>query len=90
MKLLPILNTYSTVLLDQISADKVDEVLNLRLPQSVIVQEIISALGSQSYISGKIHYAKPSAFAILDLIIQSPGCMVEVEGFREKVLGLRQ
>lgn len=76
MHLLPILNTYDAVLLDQISADKVDEVLNLRLPPSVIIQEIVSALSSQSYISRKVVYAKPPTFAILNLIMQLPGYMV--------------
>ena len=86
MKLLPILEKYDTVLLDQISADKVDEAITLRLPQSVIIQEIISALSSQSYISNKILYGKPPTFGILNLILQSPDFMAEVEGFRAKVL----
>ncbi len=86
MKLQHILEKYDTALLDQISADKVDETINLRLPQSVIIQEIISALSSQSYISNKILYCKPPAFAILNLIIQAPDFMVEVESFRVKVL----
>jgi hypothetical protein len=86
MKLLPILETYDTVWLDQLSADKVDEAINLRLPQSVIIQEIISALSSQSYISNKILYSKPPTFAILNLILQSPAFTVEVEGFQSRVL----
>jgi hypothetical protein len=86
MKLSQILEKYDTALLDQISADKVDEMLSLRLPPSVIIQEIISALSSQSYISNKILYCKPPAFAILNLIIQSPEYTVEIESFRIKVL----
>src|SRR5690349_8343596 len=85
MKLLEILNAYDTVTLDQISADKVDEVLSLKLPPSVITQEIISALSSQSYISKKILYAKPPTFAILNLVLQSPDYMTKVEGFRDNV-----
>jgi len=86
MKLIEILTTYDTSSLDQISADKVDEVLNLRLPPSVIMQEIVSALSSQSYISKKILYSKPPSFALLNLVLQSPGYMVEIEGFKELVL----
>ncbi|PWV49512.1 BREX system ATP-binding domain-containing protein [Chitinophaga sp. S165] len=86
MKLVNILENYDTTLLDQLSADKVDEAISLRLPHSVVIQEIISALSSQSYISDKITYAKPPTFAILNLILQSPSCMVEVEGFRTRVL----
>ena len=72
MKLIHILEKYDTALLDQISADKVDEAISLRLPQPVIIQEIISALSSQSYIANKILYCKPPAFAILNLIFYSP------------------
>lgn len=86
MKLSELLENYDTELLDRISADKVDEAIGLRLPTSVIIQEIISALSSQSYISGKIQYAKPPVFAILNLILQSPGRMVAIEGFRDRVL----
>ena len=86
MKLLHILEKYDTALLDQISADKVDEAINLRLPQPVIIQEITSALSSQSYISNKILYGKPPTFAILNLILQSPDFMVEAEGFQARVL----
>lgn len=86
MKLVDILSGYDTTLLDQLSADKIDEAISLRLPQPVIVQEITSALSSQSYISDKVLYAKPPAFSILNLILQSPSYMVEVEGFRTRVL----
>lgn len=86
MKLLSILEIYDAALLDQLSADKIDEAISLRLPQQVIVQEIISALSSQSYISDKILYAKPPTFAILNLILQSPSFMANIEDFRAKVL----
>jgi hypothetical protein len=86
MKLLQILENYDEGLLDQISSDKVDEAVNLRLPKAVIVQEIISALGSQSYISAKILYGKPPVYAILNLILQAPGFIVDVDGFRTNVL----
>lgn len=85
MKLHEILETYDTQLLDQISADKVDEAITLRLPATVIMQEIISALSSQSYISSKILYARPPGYAILNLILQSPDYTIETEGFQNKV-----
>ena len=40
MKILEILEKYSDAAIDQLAADKVDESANLRLPRSVIVQEI--------------------------------------------------
>lgn len=86
MKLLNVLESYETAMLDQLAADKVDEAISLRLPQTVVIQEIMSALSSQSYISDKILYGKPPMYAILNLILQAPDFMVEVEGFRTKVL----
>jgi hypothetical protein len=86
MKLLQILEGYDTILLDQISSDKVDETISLRLPQLVIIQEIVSALSSQSYISDRILYAKPPTFAILNLVLQSQDCIVEVDGFKTRAL----
>ncbi|GAB2678169.1 hypothetical protein GCM10027036_34760 [Flavihumibacter cheonanensis] len=86
MNLQEILLKYDTVVLDQISSDKVDEAINLRLPQPVIVQEIVSALSSQSYISDKILYSRPPTYAILNTILQSPGYLSDVEGFKARVL----
>lgn len=86
MNLQEILLKYDTVVLDQISSDKVDEAINLRLPQPVIVQEIVSALSSQSYISDKILYGRPPTYAILNSILQSAGYMSDVEGFKARVL----
>jgi len=81
-----IVEKYDNALLDQISADKIDEAISLRLPQSVIIQEIVSALSSQSYISGKLLYAKPPTFAIVNLVLQSNGFAIEAADFQQKVL----
>ncbi len=86
MKLEQIVEKYDTALLDQISADKIDEAISLRLPQPVVIQEIGSALSSQSYISGKLLYARPPTYAIVNLILQAPGCKMEAGDFHQKVL----
>ena len=88
MKLIEILETYDPAVLDLISADKVDEAITLRLPQSIVIQEIISALSSQSYVFGKIQYGKPPTFAILNTILQSEQFTVPVDGFKERVLAV--
>ncbi|HMQ70410.1 MAG TPA: DUF2791 family P-loop domain-containing protein [Ignavibacteria bacterium] len=87
MKLNTILEKYSDVLLDQISSDKVQEALTLRLPRSVITQEIISALSSLSYISDKLTNSKPPTYAFLKIILSEENYSVPIDGFREKVLG---
>lgn len=87
MKLTHLLASFDTATLDQISTDKIDEAISLRLPQQVIVQEIVSALSSQSYISGRVLYGKPPTFAMLNLILQASDYSVPIEGFRDQVLG---
>jgi len=86
MKLQEILNQYNDALLDQISTDKIDSAVNLRLPRVVVIQEITSALSSLSYISEKISSSKPPTFAFLKLIMNSPDLQVDIEGFRDKVI----
>jgi hypothetical protein len=88
MKINTILEQYSDVLLDQISSDKIQESVTLRLPRSVVTQEIISALCSLSYISDKLSTTKPPTFAFLKLLLSSENYSVPVDGCREKVLGL--
>lgn len=85
MDLNSILQTYDSSLIDQIATDKIDETISLRLPHAVVTQEIASALGSLSYVSGKITFAKPPAFAFIDLLMQSPNYSEAIEGFKEKV-----
>ncbi|MBO9633611.1 MAG: hypothetical protein J7578_10885, partial [Chitinophagaceae bacterium] len=86
MKLSAILENYETVLLDQISADKVDETINLRLPRTAIIQEVTAALCSLSYISEKVTYAKPPTYAMLNLLLHAPNYRLPAEGFRESVV----
>jgi len=86
MKLADILNSYSDSALDQIASDKIDEAVNLRLPRSVIIQEINSALSSLSYISNTLNPTKPPAYSFLNLILSSPDYSIPVEGFQELVL----
>ncbi|MBK8383082.1 MAG: DUF2791 family P-loop domain-containing protein [Ignavibacteria bacterium] len=54
----------------------------------VIIQEIISALGSLSYITNALNPTKPPAFSFLNLILSSPNYSVPVDGFQERVLNM--
>lgn len=85
MTLKEILQGYDSSLLDQISADKIDEVVSLRLPTPVAIQEIVAALSSLSYISDKVVYAKPPTYAFLQVLLHTKENTMEIEGFREKV-----
>ncbi|TVM02704.1 MAG: hypothetical protein CV087_08980 [Candidatus Brocadia sp. WS118] len=86
MKILEILKKYSDAAIDQLAADKVDESANLRLPRTVIVQEIASALSSLTYVAGALAPSRPPTYAFIKLLLEAPDYRLPVEGYQEKVL----
>ncbi|MGD9159417.1 MAG: DUF2791 family P-loop domain-containing protein [Desulfobacteraceae bacterium] len=86
MKILEILEKYSDAAIDQLAADKVDESANLRLPRTIIVQEIVSALSSLTYIAGALAPSRPPTYAFIKLLLEAPDYILPVEGYQEKVL----
>ena len=88
MKLMEILEKYSDPAIDQLASDKVDESANLRLPRSVILQEIQAALSSLSYVASSLAPSRPPTYEFIKLILDSPGHMLPVEGFQEKVMSI--
>ena len=86
MKLTEIIEKYSDSAIDQIAADKVDESANLRLPRSVIIQEIKAALSSLSYVASALAPSRPPTYAFIKLLLDAQNHMLPVEGFQEMVL----
>lgn len=86
MKIIEIIEKYSDAAIDQIATDKVNESANLRLPRSIVIQEISAALSSLSYVATALAPAKPPTYAFIKLLIDAPNHMLPVEGFQEKVL----
>lgn len=86
MKISEILEKYSDVAIDQLAADKVDESANLRLPRNIVVQEIISALTSLTYVAEALAPSKPPTYAFIKLLLDARDYMLPVEGFQEKVM----
>ncbi|OGU59396.1 MAG: hypothetical protein A2V66_16125 [Ignavibacteria bacterium RBG_13_36_8] len=86
MKLNEILKKYSDGAIDQIASDKVEESANLRLPRSVVIQEITAALSSLSYVASALAPARPPTYAFIKLLIDAPNHILPIEGFQEKVL----
>ncbi|MFZ5480466.1 MAG: BREX system ATP-binding domain-containing protein [Myxococcota bacterium] len=86
MKLDDLLREYPDDALDRLAADKIDEVAGLRLPRLVLVQEIIAALSSLSYVARALAPARPPTYAILETLLDAPDHRVTAEGFREAVL----
>ena len=83
MRLNEILSQYSDEALDRLAADKVDEVANLRLPRSVLAEEIAVALASLSYVAQALAPTRPPTYAFLSLLLREPGHARPIEGFRE-------
>jgi hypothetical protein len=86
MKILEILEKYSDAAIDQLAADKVDESAHLRLPRTVILQEIASALSSLTYVAGALAPSRPPTYAFIKRLLEAPDYMLSVEGYQEKVL----
>jgi len=86
MKLLKILENYSDTAIDQIAADKVDESANLRLPRSVIIQEVSSALSSLTYVASALAPARPPTYAFIKILLESTNHSSPIEGFQAKVV----
>ncbi len=86
MKLIQILEKYSDPAIDQLSTDKVDESASLRLPRSVIMQEIQAALSSLSYVASVLDPSRPPTYAFIKLLLHASNHMQPVEGFQEKVI----
>jgi len=85
MKVQEILEQYSDTALDKLSADKVEEAVNLRLPRAVIVQEVTAALSSLTYVAKVLAPTRPPTYAFLKCLLETPGYSLPIEGFQEKV-----
>ena len=72
MKTAEVLDSYADGDSDQLAADKVDEVSNLRLPRPVLIDEIAEALGSQSYVAAALAPIRPPAYACIKLLLDAP------------------
>ena len=59
MEITKILDGYSDEALDQLATDKIEEISNLRLPRSVLIQEIANALSSLSYVANALAPTRP-------------------------------
>lgn len=86
MRLREILSRYPEDSLDQLARDKLDEVANIRLPRSVLEQEIASALSSFSYIADVLAASHPPTYAFLKLLMEAPGHTAYAAHYRDAVM----
>jgi hypothetical protein len=87
VKVVEILEGYSDEALDRLASDKIEEISNLRLPRSVLIHEIATALSSLSYVGAALAPTRPATYAFVKLLLDVPDHTLDVQGFREKVLG---
>ncbi len=86
MKTTEILEHYTDTSLDKISTDKMDEAINLRLPRSVVIQEVSEALNSLTYVGKVLAPAKPPTYSFLKILLEARNYSCPIEGFQEKVI----
>ncbi|MGA7303823.1 MAG: SAP domain-containing protein, partial [Rhodothermales bacterium] len=85
MKLREILSFSDENSLERFVADKIDDVVHLRLPKEVLIDEIADTVASYSYVSQAIGTRHPPCFEILDLLMKSEGNQIPIASFRRLV-----
>lgn len=71
--------------LEHLARERLSQVTDIRLPQTVLVDELAEVLGSSAYVSTHVGLRHPPCFAILDLLMNAPDHTLPTEGFRQKV-----
>ena len=80
------LNHLSDDELNTLARDKFEEVPNVRLPRSVLEQEILEALGSFAYVADTLVGSRPPTYAFIKLLMEAPGHIVSIDGFAQQVI----
>lgn len=86
MELQDILSQYSDENLDRLAQDKVDEVSSLRLPRAVLIQEIVAALSSLSYVARILAPSRPPTYAFLKILMDAPDHIIPINQCRTAVI----
>ena len=85
MKLRGILQQLSQESLENLARGKLSQVVDIRLPRTVLVDELAEVLASSAYVTTQVALRNPPCFAILNLLMNAPDFAVPAEGFRQKV-----
>lgn len=86
MNLVDLLARYPDEGLDQLARDKIDEISNVRLPRSVIEQEVAAALSSFSYVADVLAASRPPTYAFIKLLMEAEDHTVGADGFKQAVI----
>jgi hypothetical protein len=85
MKLIEILNFYPIETLEQLAANKIQDIDHIRLPKEVLVEELNTYLQKYPYVQKAISLRNPPSYLILSKIIDNPSYKIPINGFKETV-----
>ena len=85
MKLRNILQQLPQEALETLARRRISQVTDIRLPQSVLVDELAEALSSVSYVSNCVTLRHPPSFAIIHLLTNAPDFSFPTENFFYKI-----
>lgn len=85
MQLRDILQQLPAESVENLARDRLSQVTDIRLPQSVLIDELAEILGSSTYVTGQLVLRHPPCFEILDLLLNAPEYTLPAEGFRSQV-----
>jgi hypothetical protein len=86
MKLENILELYPIEVLEQLASNKITDISHIRLPKSVLIDELCGIINKPSYIEKTISFRNPPGFQILDTLLNQENLKVHVKGFKERIL----
>ena len=85
MRLQNILQQLPQEALETLARQRISQVTDIRLPQSVLIDELAEALASVGYVSNCVTLKHPPSFAILHLLMNAPDYSLPTEYFFHKV-----
>lgn len=86
MNLEKILESYPIEILEQLASNKVTDISHIRLPKSVLIDELCGIINKPSYVEKTISFRNPPGFQILDTIICQPEFKIQVKGFKDRIM----
>jgi hypothetical protein len=86
MNLEKILEFYPIEVLEQLASNKVMDISHIRLPKSVLIDELCGIINKPSYVEKNISFRNPPSFQILDTIISQTEFKIQVIGFKDKIM----
>jgi hypothetical protein len=85
MKLREILQQLPQESLENLARERLSQVVDIRLPRTVLVNELAQALASSTFVTTQVALRHPPCFAILNLLMNAADFSLAADGFRQKV-----